>query len=75
MTYCGRLQKKAKEGKRVGSWENKDEITDPEGQGLLPSELETAVWGAMDAGAAGICLFSANSMTPDHWAALDRLTR
>ena len=56
-----------------GNWENKDEITDPEGQGLLPSELETAVWGAMDAGAAGICLFSANSMTPDHWAALDRL--
>ena len=28
-----------------------------------------------NAGAAGICLFSAGSMTPDHWAVLDRLIR
>ena len=54
-------------------WQNKDQIEDPEGHGLLPSELEEAVTGALDAGAAGICLFSAASMTPDHWAVLDRL--
>ena len=54
-------------------WQHKDEIEDPEGHGLLPSELEEAVTGAMEAGAAGICLFSAGSMTDDHWAVLDRL--
>ena len=56
-------------------WQNKDQIEDPEGHGLLPSELEEAVTGAMDAGAAGICLFSAGSVTPEHWAALDRIRR
>ena len=54
-------------------WQHKDQIEDPEGHGLLPSELEEAVTGAMEAGAAGICLFSAASMTDDHWAVLDRL--
>ena len=54
-------------------WLNKDSIEDPEGHGLLPSELEEAVYGAMEAGAAGICLFSAGSMTEDHWAVLDRI--
>ena len=56
-------------------WQHKDQIEDPEGHGLLPSEMEEAVLGALDAGAAGICLFSAGSMTPDHWAVLDRLIR
>ena len=27
----------------------------------------------MDAGAAGICLFTPGSMTPEHWAELDKL--
>ena len=54
-------------------WTNKASIEDPEGHGLLPSELEEAVKGAMDAGATGICLFSARSMTPEHWEVLDRI--
>ena len=54
-------------------WERKAEIEDPEGHGLLPSEIATAVRGAMDAGAAGICLFTPGSMTEEHWAELDRL--
>ena len=54
-------------------WEHRDEIEDPDARGLVPSELEEAVLAAMDAGAAGICLFNADAMTPDHWAALDRL--
>ena len=52
-------------------WRNKEKVTDPENSGLLPSEIETAVRGAMEAGAAGICLFTPQSMTPEHWAALD----
>ncbi|MBQ3767243.1 MAG: family 10 glycosylhydrolase [Bacteroidales bacterium] len=54
-------------------WQRKAEIEDPEGQGLLPSELATAVKGSLDAGAAGICLFTPGSMTPEHWAELDKL--
>lgn len=55
-------------------WQNKASIADPEGHGLLPSELAEAVTGAMEAGATGICLFSTRSMTPEHWAALDEIT-
>jgi len=54
-------------------WQRKAEIKDPEGHGLIPSEIATAVKGSMDAGAAGICLFTPNSMTPEHWAELDKL--
>ena len=54
-------------------WERKAEIEDPEGHGLIPSEIAEAVTGAMEAGAAGICLFTPGSMTPEHWAELDRL--
>lgn len=54
-------------------WQRKAEIVDPEGHGLLPSEIATAVRGSLDAGAAGICLFTPNSMTPEHWAELDKL--
>ena len=53
-------------------WQRKASIEDPEGHGLLPSEMETAVRGALDAGAAGICLFTYSSMTPEHWEALER---
>jgi len=55
-------------------WQNKASIEDPEGHGLIPSEVEEAVTGAMAAGADGICLFSSGSVTDDHWAELDRIT-
>ena len=54
-------------------WRRKAEIKDPEGHGLIPSEISTAVEGSMAAGAAGICLFTPGSMTEEHWAELDRL--
>lgn len=54
-------------------WQNKAQIEDPEGHGLLPSELEVAVNGAMKAGATGVCLFSSRSVTPEHWDELDRI--
>ena len=54
-------------------WRRKAEIKDPEGHGLLPSEIATAVQGSMEAGAAGICLFTPGSMTEEHWAELDKL--
>lgn len=54
-------------------WRNKSNIADPEGWGLSPEELKTAVRGAFKAGASGICLFSASSMTDEHWAALDEV--
>ena len=51
-------------------WKRKVELEDPEQSGLIPSEMGTAVKGARDAGAAGICLFTPGSMTPEHWEAL-----
>ena len=54
-------------------WQRKAEIVDPEGHGLLPSEIATAVKGSLDAGAAGICLFTPNSMTEEHWKELDKI--
>ena len=48
---------------------------DAEIKGFKLTQMEEAILGALDAGAAGICLFSAGSMTPDHWAVLDRLIR
>lgn len=56
------------------NWRERESIEDPEGHGLLPSELEEAVTGAMNAGATGICLFTSRSMTDEHWAVLDKLT-
>lgn len=51
-------------------WQNKASLVDPENSGLVPSEVEPAVIGSMDNGAAGICLFTPDSMTPEHWEAL-----
>lgn len=48
-------------------WEIKASIKDPEGHGLSPAELKEAIEDAMQAGATGVCLFSAHSMTKDHW--------
>ena len=51
-------------------WQRKADIEDPEGSGLVPSEMATAVKGSLESGAAGICLFTPSSMTDEHWAAL-----
>ena len=55
-------------------WKNKDKVVDPENSGLLPSEMAEAVTGSMQAGAAGICLFTPYDMTGEHWEALDKVT-
>ena len=54
-------------------WKRKVELEDPEQSGLIPAEIATAVKGARDAGAAGICLFTPGSMTPEHWEALAKV--
>lgn len=51
-------------------WRNKATVADPEHSGLLPSEMRTAVRGSLRAGAVGISLFTPQSMTAEHWAAL-----
>jgi uncharacterized lipoprotein YddW (UPF0748 family) len=56
-------------------WKNKDKVTDPEGSGLLPSEMEEAVRASMKAGARGVCLFTPYSMTDEHWAEFDKAIR
>jgi len=53
-------------------WKNKADITDPEGHGLLPSEIKTAVTGSMEAGAAGVSLFTPGKMTLEHWEAFEK---
>ncbi len=53
-------------------WKNKANIKDPEGHGLLPSEIEEAVRGSMEAGAAGVSLFTPGDMTDEHWKAFDK---
>lgn len=52
--------------------ENKTEENDPENHGLLPSEIGIAIKGAMDNGAKGICLFTADRMTEEHWEAFKK---
>lgn len=56
-------------------WRNKANLVDPEHSGLLPSEMEEAVAVSMRAGAAGLCLFTPNDMTPEHWKALGKAIR
>lgn len=51
-------------------WQNKHKVTDPENSGLLPSELREAVLGSIESGAKGVCLFTATSMTEEHWKML-----
>lgn len=53
-------------------WQKKTSANDPETSGLVPSEIAAAVKAARDAGAAGICLFCPNHMTPEHWAEFDK---
>ena len=49
-------------------WQNKANIKDPEGHGLIPSEIGEAVRGSIEAGAAGVALFIPANMTDEHWA-------
>ena len=53
-------------------YENKAQIKDPEGHGLIPSEIEEAVRVSMENGAAGVCLFTPGNMTDAHWEAFER---
>ncbi|WP_026808872.1 glycoside hydrolase family 10 protein [Arenibacter latericius] len=52
--------------------ENKTEENDPENHGLLPSEIETAIRGSIENGATGICLFTPERMTAEHWVAFEK---
>ncbi|SHI82377.1 hypothetical protein SAMN04487911_10684 [Arenibacter nanhaiticus] len=52
--------------------ERKTEENDPENHGLLPSEMETAIRGSMENGAAGICLFTPERMTDAHWVEFEK---
>lgn len=53
-------------------WRNKDKVIDPENSGLLPSEIGEAAVSSLKAGAAGICVFTGDGMTEEHWEALDK---
>lgn len=53
-------------------WRNKDKVVDPENSGLLPSEMAEAVHTSLQSGAAGVSLFTPESMTPEHWAELKK---
>lgn len=56
-------------------WQHKASIVDPENSGLIPSEIPVAVKASVDAGAAGVCLFTPESMTDDHWKAFEKAIR
>jgi hypothetical protein len=49
--------------------ENKTDEPDPENHGLIPEELEDAIRESMENGAAGVCLFTPQRMTAEHWEA------
>ncbi|WP_200975965.1 hypothetical protein [Echinicola sp. 20G] len=52
--------------------EKKAEIADPEGHGLIPSEMAEAIRQSIDNGAKGICLFTPGRMTPEHWVEFEK---
>lgn len=54
------------------NWREKDKVVDPENSGLLPSEIGEAAISSMKAGAKGICVFTGNGMTKEHWEALEK---
>jgi hypothetical protein len=45
---------------------------DPENHGLVPGELEDAIRESVENGAAGICLFTPERMTPAHWKVFEK---
>ena len=53
-------------------WRNKDKVTDPEGSGLVPSEIGEAAITSLKGGAAGVCLFAGGGMTEEHWMELTK---
>ena len=55
--------------------EEKANIKDPEGHGLLPEELEDAIRESMINGATGICLFTPGRMTEAHWEVFEKALR
>jgi hypothetical protein len=55
--------------------ENKTQENDPENHGLIPEEMEAAIRGSIENGAAGICLFTPGRMTEAHWEAFDKAIR
>ncbi|WP_372754693.1 hypothetical protein [Labilibaculum sp.] len=46
---------------------SKAKEADPENHGLLPEELGEAIRESMENGAAGICLYTPDRMTDEHW--------
>ena len=52
--------------------QNKSNESDPEGHGLLPEELEDAIRESVVNGASGICLFTPERMTPEHWKVFEK---
>ena len=51
--------------------EKKGSEKDPENHGLLPEEIGEAIKESMVNGAAGICLFTPDRMTDEHWKAFE----
>jgi putative Mn2+ efflux pump MntP len=47
--------------------EKKGDEKDPENHGLIPEELATAIQTSIDNGATGVCLFTPERMTDEHW--------
>jgi hypothetical protein len=56
-------------------WQDKANMKDPENHGLTPAEIEEAVSGSLRSGAGGICLFTPQRMTEEHWKALEKAIR
>lgn len=52
--------------------EKKAEIADPEGHGLIPSEMGAAIRNSIASGAKGICLFTPGRMTDEHWVEFEK---
>ena len=55
--------------------EQKANLSDPEGHGLVPEELEEAIRASMVNGATGICLFTPGRMTDAHWKVFEKAIR
>ncbi|MBP8790034.1 MAG: hypothetical protein KBH01_01235 [Breznakibacter sp.] len=51
---------------------NKSGELDPENHGVNPEELEVAIRESVQNGAKGICLFTPDRMTPEHWVVFEK---
>ncbi|MCF8222650.1 MAG: hypothetical protein K9J25_05840 [Bacteroidales bacterium] len=52
--------------------EGKDDQPDPEGHGLVPSEIPDAIEESISNGAEGICLFTPGRMTEEGWKQFEK---